>query len=818
MILKTRSGRSGGASRTIAGALLGSTILAGGSAAAHAQEAPEAVDSNIIIVTAQRRTQDLQVVPLSIQVLGNEQLEDLQIGDFQDYARFLPSVSTQEFGGPSYSLVYMRGVASGGDGNHSGPLPSVGTYLDEQPITTNQGNLNVHLYDIARVEALAGPQGTLYGASSQAGTLRIITNRPDPGQFEAGVDGELNWVDHGDPGGALEGFINVPIGDSMAVRAVGWYVRDGGYIDNIRGIRTFPTSGETDDNQALVEDDFNDVETFGGRVALGIDLDENWTITPAVMAQEQTSTGSFGFNPRVGDLNVQRYRDDFQEDRWYQAALTIEGSIGDFDLVYAGAYINRDIEGLSDYSDYAYFYDALASYGYYFVGPCDNPNPFDPSCPRVNPSQYFESSDRFSLLSQELRVTSPQDSRIRAVAGLFYQRQFHDIEQRYKVDGIATAIEVPGRPDTIWLTKQDRVDRDRAVFGELAFDVVENLTLTGGLRYYRFNNTLIGFFGYGAGFSGSTGESQCFGPPTTDNAPCTNLADVDASGNIVPKRSRDDGIIHRLNLTWQATPDHMAYATWSRGFRPGGINRRGFIPPYGADFLTNYELGFKTEWFDGRLRWNTAFFHQEWSNFQFAILGPNGLTEIRNAAQARVQGLETDVVWRPVDGLTISGAMSLIEAELTENYCGFLDEDNNPVTECEDPLAPTGTRLPVTPRFKGNMIVRYEFPLSPSLEGHAQVAGVYQSSIRPGLELEETRLLGIQDGYGTVDIAAGAESEDGWRFEAYVTNLLDERGSGYVFAQCASAICATDNPDTPGLVYTVPNQPRTFGLRVGRRF
>ena len=195
-----------------------------------------------IVVTAQKRTEDLQSVPLSIQAFSTQRLQELNIQRFDDYVRFMPSVSYQTFG-PGFAAVYMRGVASGGDGNHSASLPSVGIYLDEQPITTIQGALDVHLYDIQRVEALAGPQGTLYGASSQAGTLRIITKRPDASAFDASYGLEGNSVDGGGMGYLAEGMVNLPINDRTAVRLVGWHRHDAGYIDNVLGERTYPTSG-----------------------------------------------------------------------------------------------------------------------------------------------------------------------------------------------------------------------------------------------------------------------------------------------------------------------------------------------------------------------------------------------------------------------------------------------------------------------------------------------------------------------------------------------------------------------------------------------
>src|SRR5512139_317974 len=194
-----------------------------------------------IVVTAQKRSEDLQDVPISIQALGTERLEELNIKNFKDYVQMLPSVTMSPSlgAGGGFSLVYMRGIATGGDGQATTSQPSVGMYLDEQPITTVQGNLDVHMYDIARVEALAGPQGTLYGASSQAGTIRIITNKPDPSKFSASYSLEGNIVDEDDTGYVAEGYVNVPLSDTAAVRIVGWSRRDAGYIDNKFGTRTF---------------------------------------------------------------------------------------------------------------------------------------------------------------------------------------------------------------------------------------------------------------------------------------------------------------------------------------------------------------------------------------------------------------------------------------------------------------------------------------------------------------------------------------------------------------------------------------------------
>jgi outer membrane receptor protein involved in Fe transport len=477
-----------------------------GSAEDQAQAANDANEDDIF-VTAQKRSENLQDVPIAITAIGTERLDELQVDQFGDYARYIPSISYQT-AGPGFSNVYFRGVASGENANHSASLPSVGTYLDEQPITTITGALDVHVFDIARVEALAGPQGTLYGASSQAGTVRIITNKPDTSGFYGEANVELNHVAHGEFGYTGEAFINAPLSNRAAIRIVGWYRKDAGYIDNIPGSLTFPTSGITFNNAPFVEEDYNDVETYGARAALRIELDDNWTVTPQVMGQKQISDGTFAQESGLQELQVQQFNPEHFVDKWVQGALTIEGKIGSFDLTYAGAYMMRQIDGASDYVDYAYFYDALAGYGTYF---------YDNNGTLVNPNQYIISDDSFTKQSHELRFASPSDKKVRLIAGLFYQRQTHHIEQNYIIDNIADSITVPGTASNIWLTQQVRVDRDYAAFGELSWDITPKFTLTAGGRLYKYKNSLEGFFGFSAGYSSRTGVAACFGPAIVDD-------------------------------------------------------------------------------------------------------------------------------------------------------------------------------------------------------------------------------------------------------------------------------------------------------------
>jgi outer membrane receptor protein involved in Fe transport len=781
--------------------LLASTMLTSVSAAK-----ADAIET--VVVTAEKRVENVQKVAMNIQVLGNEKLAQLHVESFSDYVQYLPSVSFSAnaagggLNGPGSANVYMRGVASGGDGNHSASQPSVGMYLDEQPITTIGGSLDIHAYDIARVESLAGPQGTLYGASSEAGTIRIITNKPDPSGFSASYDVEANTTDTGGVGDIVEGYANIPLTDNAAIRLVAWQEHDGGYIDNVNGtnagagivdgVRTFPTSGAQLHAVDLGKN-FNTTDIFGGRAALKIDLNDNWSVTPSFMIQQTKTDGDFAFDPAVGDLKVVKFRPEFSRDRWYQAALTIQGKIGDFDLTYAGAYMDRHIHSQLDYSDYSYFYDS--SYGHYFTDNSGPPN-------YVDPSQYIIGLDHFTKDSHELRLASPSDWRFRFVAGLFYQRQFHQIIQNYQVPALGSDFTIPGWPHSLYLADEDRVDQDEAAFAEVSYDILPSLTVTAGGRLFESDNSLYGFFGFSGAWQTLTGDSAgmnvCFVPPlpTVHNAPCTDL-----NGKTVGR-----GFTHKLNATWHITDDDMVYFTWSNGFRPGGVNRvilkGGKIPPYSPDYLNNYELGWKTAWLDDSLYFNGDLYLEDWKNFQFTFLGPQSIPIIANAGEAQILGIEANTIWKANDNLTIDAAAAYTDAELAQNYC-------------KDPaclggvLAPKGQELPITPRFKTNATARYDFIVD-EFKAHVQGSLVYNGSAWDDLRTVERAIIGKTPAYTVFNFNAGI-GRDNWTLELSVENLFDERAQLYRYSECTPGVCGAQT-------YIIPNRPRTIGLKFGQSF
>ncbi len=742
-----------------------------------------------IIVTAQKREQNLQDVPISLQVLGQQQLEDLGINGFDDYVRFLPSVSHQS-AGPGQSQIYMRGISDGGDGNFSGTSPSVAVYLDEQPVTSIGRNLDVHVYDIARIEAIAGPQGTLYGANSQAGTIRIVTNRPNTDELEAGFDLSANTQTDGDPGYSVDGYLNVPLSDRVALRLVGWYLEDGGWIDVVPGSKTFSRSGITitnsgngDGNKNTVEEDYNELTNSGLRAALGIDLNDSWTATGSVMLQKQQSDGIFADQPdSLGEGKVLRFFQDNYEDEWSQLGLLLEGDLGFADLVFSGTYLDRDVEYDIDYTQYSeysnyieYYYTCVA----YDFGNCTDP--------RI---QYDQDST-YKRSTYELRLQSNGDSNLDWVVGAFYTENEHEYFNKWLIPTIPDGNDVPlnrnvdGVENLYFVTNQERTSSETAFFGELTYHFNDQFSATAGIRVFETEDELSGFVG---------SRFSCFDPAdgnrvgngTATSASCGGGLDID-----------DDDVTVKLNLSYSFNDDIMGYVTYSEGFRPGGINREGtdvIAQIYKPDFLKNFEVGMKTTLADGRVRLNGAVYVMDWDDLQLTRFDQDfnsflGLTA--NTDGADVWGIEGDLTWAISELWTMNFAASYNDGETKKD---FFVGTNDP-----DPAAPKGTELPFAPELKFTFNTRYQFNVgnSPSF---VQASWTYTDSSYNDLFID-SRVR--QDSYNILDLSAGSEfGKIG--VDVFIANATDER------AEIAHYSRAGDDRVTT-------NRPRTIGVRMHYR-
>ncbi|MEP6868030.1 MAG: TonB-dependent receptor [Novosphingobium sp.] len=758
-----------------------------------------------IVVTATKRADSIQKVPISMQALGSELLQQRNASDFAAYATLLPSVSFKTLG-PGRNEVYFRGISTGiGSLLPTALLPTVGVYFDEIPVTTPGRMLDVHAYDIARVEALSGPQGTLYGASSLSGTLRIIPNKPNPGKFEAGYNIQGNKYGKGQAGGQFEGFVNVPLGDRAALRAVAFYSKEGGYIDNRPGTINYtlndgdPTTNFVKTNAAIAKDDFNPVETYGGRLALGIDLDDNWTVTPSIMAQHQNAKGSFLYDPRVGDLAVKDYTLGYNKDEWYQAELSVKGKIGVFDLVYAGGYSHRKIDNLNDYTYYTTYYDTSPAYPNYTKFPL-------PGGGFLDPTEAFSSKLTQTKMTHELRLASPADWPVSFQFGGFYQRQTQDTNAEFFIPGIgATGVRRPGtslpfavRDDAVFLNALRMTWQDYALFGEATWHIAPSVSLTGGIRGFKVNNTQHGFFGIDFTAAGA----GCTIPITSS---CANI-------NTVEKQS---GETHKVNLSWQVSPSKMIYATYSTGFRPGGANRRPRIGAYKADTLDNFELGFKTTW-NRNLRINAALYYEKWKDMQYTLVLPgfNAVTAVFNAGNARVYGIEGEIAWS-YHGLTLTGSAAYNNAALSTTFCQPVSTPGGIISPATcagaGVAAPAGTRLPAQPRFKSTVSARYDRALSDTVQGYVQGVVNHQSSTLSVLNVRENGLLGNTRPWTSFDVSVGATFGGNKTIELFLQNAFDTRGDLSKNTVCSITLCSNSSR-------TYPIKPQFFGIKFGQTF
>ncbi len=833
-----------------------------------------------VVVTAQRRTENAQDVPIAIQAFSGDELQKLNVTNFDDLVKYLPNV-TASSQGPGQSLIFMRGLSAGtpsvqSSGSING-FPNVATYLDEQSGQLPGRNLDVYAADLERVEVLEGPQGTLFGAGAQAGVIRYITNKPKLNVTEGNVIGGYGTTAGGDPNSNVTAVLNLPlIADKLAVRGVVYDDRRGGYINNVPGTFTrkssdlgihyanfpagcgpnspppggppcqVPPIAPVINNGGLTGSAINPVTYQGLRVSALWQINDAWNALIAESYQSMDAEGVFYQMPFSSDgaplppQSVTLFSPSFNKDRFTNTAWTLNGRVGSLNLVYAGSYLVRNVEAVQDYTNYA-----RGLYADYYQ--CHGAEPTNglPTAECFSPRTSWNETLRNTHQSHELRLSTPDDWRVRGIAGLFWEnlRLFDQLNWAYKTLPPCTATvefgcftqvgPVPGsdvnnpapiRPENVaFFNDVKRGYTQRAAFASVDFDIVPKvLTLTVGTRYYHFDNdergAVVGTFGcYEAGL-----------------APC--LADATNIGDENLKTTYK-GFKSRANLTWHILPDVFAYYTWSQGFRPGAFNRNAacYIPDaggtpqycsplaYASDDLTNNELGLKTEWFERRLQLNAAAYQEDWKNVQVSFFDPGVLGNVgfnTNGPTYRIRGLETSFIALLTPSLTAQGSAAWNSSKQTNspflianNPALPADEIGKPITSVLNPYGPPGSAAPNAPPLQFNLRLRYQWVMNAynlyaqagvTHTGHSFTQSGSNPELSAGTAISTTLLRFENPAYTTYDASLGA-SRDAWWAELHAENLTNELASTFT------------STSQFALQQTIL-RPRVIGVTIGYRF
>jgi len=780
-----------------------SAVLSMAAYEAAAQEAPETpvIGLGEVIVTATKRAESMQDVAQSIKAFDTQALAMRGLQQIDDIARYIPGLSLAQRE-PGGTTVVFRGVAA--SGIQFGAVSSSALYLDEQPITQSGRSPDPRFIDIERIEALRGPQGTLYGASSQSGTLRVITNKPDPSGFSAWAEAEVNSVDGGSEGYDLSAMVNVPLGDRVSLRLVGFTAEDAGYIDNVLS----DSQGETFDNASVADKDANSVRTNGGRAALRFDISENVDLTLGAIYQDISADGHSDVNEGVGDLRQVRFEQESLEDEWYQLALTFNASLPFGDLVVAGSYFDRKFAYQADASDYEF---SLNCPRYDYDGNLNPPPPFcQPNFTAYDfggdPRGVATNDEDSEIETLEVRLQSSNDaeSRWSWLAGAFYSKETGHTEFRsfardfpdtpafeyfnyYEINALS-GNPLPGG-DIWWQGIYDSETEQRALFGEVAFDVSENFTITAGGRWFEYDTK------YRLQQQSPLGSTWF---KFQDSA-----VDTDDSGNVV-----------KLNFNYRVDDDRMLYATYSEGYRNGGNNPlkpNSVLPPeFGPDTLDNYEIGAKTEWLQNRLRFNIAAYYMKWNDFAVQVEDPQDQVfqlGYVNLPSAEIPGVEVELTYLVNDAWQIDATLGYNDAQISEDT--VLTLVNEETQEVFTRPVEDGARLPLTPDWSASLGIEWRargelLNAQPFVRADFAYVGEVVTNLEGFESVIGQAGVSTQDAYETGDLRFGLEGGN-WSGSLFVRNLWDERATTFRSNRWA----------VPRLSII---QPRTYGVQFRYEF
>ena len=749
-----------------------------------------------MVVTATKRAQLAQDVPFSLNVQSEEDIKRLNTTDLEDLSRNVAGLSIQNLG-PGQSVVTIRGISSGQIvRDQPGIKEQVGVYLDETPISLSLFTPDIDLFDLNRVETLRGPQGTLFGSGSIGGTVRYITNQPLLGVNEVKVEIDGNYLDEGSLGGHLKTALNVPLGEDAAVRLVAYGTRYGGFIDALK-------EGGT------VDEDVNDGDRFGGRIALLWEPTENLSVAPRVVYQK-IDLGGFNrqevfnlfANPYtdpptpLGEREQFLLLDEAFEDETLIFDTVVNWSIEDFfDVTYSASYINRDLLVSRDAS--ALIGSVSVDLGF-------------PEDQVANPSNLRDTTD-LEQMTHELRLSSSDDRALQWLAGVFYSNVERDYSQRLPTPGYdelwipSADTNFPDAVDSPYSSDLTYDLRQIAIFGEATYKLLDRLGLTAGLRWYDWEEDKT--FRSGGGFSNADAQNQ----------------DVTLSS---------DGFTPRFVVSYDANDNITMNAQISRGFRLGGVNDplnqllcgdaydtfRGY-QEFEDETLWNYEVGFKSSF--ENVTFNGSVFYTDIDDLGVNVdAGPCSSRVTISVPESHTAGAELELSIQPTRSLLLAFAGSYIEAEFDST---IRTADGDVVEGIEK-----GNRIPSVPDWQLSGSATYTLPgLLSARESYLSASwqfvgdsitqsgdqvpgkGVFAHGLpyRGASANEETEVDLLLDSYHLFNLSAGLVY-DNIEFAAYVKNITDEN---------VELSFDRERGGRARLAYRV-GQPRTFGVVTRMRF
>jgi iron complex outermembrane recepter protein len=626
-----------------------------------------------IVITATRRAESLQNVPQSVSALGTERLEQLGAVGFEDFARLVPGLTFNASAAGNANFA-MRGIAT--ETSTANLQSTVALYINDLPTLEGFapiGVVDLPLFDIARVEVLRGPQGTLFGSGSLGGAIRVITNPPRIGSTEGLAEGRIATTKGGDVSFGINGMVNVPIGERAAVRAVASFNQVGGVIDNV-------TLGIQNQDR---------VDSVSARIAGAFEATETLKLTASLLYDKSDPKGSTVGNdnsPVIFDpVVLEPYQTNSLSNEYVRSESWIANLVVDWDLDFAELFSSTSYGGKS--------IDRLRDFG-----ELDSPLAVDFTGTPVASPEIADGTVK--TFAQEIRLASAGNDRFTWLAGFFYVNRDRDLLIYEGIPGfVGSGFERPDTQNIIDYSTNIK-ESETALFGELAYRVTDAFRIAVSGRYFWNSITQTYDFNW------------AFGPQPDDE-----------------QKSKDNGFTPRVVLEFKPSDAVLTYASYARGYRVGGPNIAivGLPAFYGPDTIDAFELGVKSQFLDRRITLNVAAFYNKWKDIQVnEVIG--GLAAITNGPRAYSKGIEIEASARPVDGLSIAASAAFTDARADSDAPG-VNANRGGIAE--------GDRLPGSAKVTTSAVVRYETGLSDTVVGHVQLAHQYVGGSYNGFETSD---------------------------------------------------------------------------------